>query len=258
MGKPRTLYVFLLIAGVLGSLYYFHEDAVSKGYPNYCAYKRSVAAGFSTKAEENEAFNFGVDTKVKYDAAKRGGFTSGLEWTKANEKGFENVKDYKEATSLGYEDAAAYKDGIQRGYSNASEASAGKAGGFANANEYRIAVNRGVKTRTVLLNLIDGNKMIARCADGTTYSRHMCDQKEVGQRFYFKGKIIDVYSEYKAVIKIFSEKGNNANVIFRDPVMSSFSKEQPIYFWGTLTDLGTGVMIRHDIGDAVIDNVGIK
>lgn len=132
------------------------------------------------------------------------------------------------------------------------EARLAKEGGFLSLNEFRLAQSRRVTTREEFLTAIDGNRMIDRCADGMTYEKKMCSEESLGKKFIFDGSVYNVKSQYEAQIKLSTIKGNYADVIFRENIAGKFRQGEVLKFAGTITDIGTGIIISHTITDAVL------
>lgn len=98
----------------------------------------------------------------------------------------------------------------------------------------------------------DGNKMIETCADAMTIEKKRCEQASVGGEFTFNGKVYDVLTPYNAKVLLRTREGNYANVVFRGAEAEELRKDEHIKFAGTLKSVGTGIIIKHEIEDAVM------
>lgn len=98
----------------------------------------------------------------------------------------------------------------------------------------------------------DGNKMIETCADAMTIEKKRCEQVSVGEEFTFNGKVYDVLTPYNAKVLLRTHEGNYADVVFRDAEAEKLGKDELVKFTGRLKSVGTGILIRHEIEDAVM------
>jgi uncharacterized protein YxeA len=224
--------------------------AKAGGFKTGEEYFTAYTNGFHDAASFRQAQELGYSTRNDFDKGQAGGFKTGEEYFTAYTNGFHDAASFRQAQELGYSTRNDFDKGQAGGFANAAEWGEANRGGFDNATLYHAALRRGAQTLDQYKSMTDGNNMIARGADGTSYNRSQCLENDLGKMFYFSGKIIDVLSPYRVKVSIFTAESNFANVMFMEPVAGNMRKDQTIHFLGRLTDLGTGVIISHDISDA--------
>ncbi len=102
-----------------------------------------------------------------------------------------------------------------------------------------------------LAQLKDGLEAILYCKKGeTTLEREKRKENSLNRYYIFRGSVNDVETEND--IEIMLSPGHYANVRFIKPIASSLRKGQVISIKGALTFIGTGILINHDIKDALI------
>jgi hypothetical protein len=231
-----------------------YEKGQNGGFKSGTEFSMASNMGFSKASEYRDALKRGFSNKNDYDSAKSLGYPSNEDYEKGKLGGFSNYNEYSRAKNKGFENAELFRFALNGGFNFPYEAEAAREGGFANLDEYNLALSRNVTTKQEFLDVIDGNKMIDKCADGMTYERKLCSEKSLGKRFVFNGSVYNVKSAYKADIRLSTSEGNYADVVFRENVAARFRKGESIKFVGTLSFVGTGIIISHTITDADLVN----
>lgn len=97
----------------------------------------------------------------------------------------------------------------------------------------------------------NGNAVLAKCADeGTTYDKTKCRDANLGKTFNFKGRVFDVKDAKTLTIQI--SNGNYADVVFLSNVGDTAKVDQVLSFHGLLARIGTGIVVHHNISDAIL------
>lgn len=97
----------------------------------------------------------------------------------------------------------------------------------------------------------DGIKAIEHCENAdTTLERRKREAAAVDRDYLFRGSIFDIKTERETVVRLSS--GHYADVYLTDDVGSSLRKDQAIEFNGTLSLIGTGIIVKHTIKNAHI------
>ncbi len=230
-----------------------YRAAINGGFESGKEYLDAVRGKFSEVNQYREAKKLGYENNDDYSAGKLGKFSDAKEWKIASGNGFSDSATYHRSLQMKINNFLDYQYAIDKGYPNGSELAEGRLGDFENYNEFKMAKSYGMRTRQALLDFLDGNKSIEKCADGMTFERQRCEQEKLGKRLYFSGKVFNVRAENQAEIRLFTKEGNYADVIFRNQIAGNFSKEQQVRFWGNLSRVGTGIIIHHQVTDAVLD-----
>lgn len=251
-------------SGFKDSAEYF--DALEKGFSDKVSYAEASKqgldsveylkfkkGGFASKDEYQKALAFGLEDGSQYRAAIAGGFTSVGEFLEASQKGFSNIAMFRKSVAMGIDNFSDYQSAIAQGYPSGKALAEGRSGDFQNYAEYQAAKSVGVRTRKALLEFLDGNKSIEKCADGMTLEKQICKQEKLGKRLFFRGQIVNVSTENEALVRLHTAEGNFADVKFRNPIGRTLSKDQGVNFWGVLKFVGTGIITNHQISDVVLD-----
>ena len=231
-----------------------YDKGQAGGFKSGTEYSQASNMGFTLASEYRDALKLGFNNKNEYTSAKSLGYQNSEQYEKGKLGGFSNYKEYAQAQNKGFENAELYRFALNGGFNFPYEAEAARRGGFTNLNEYNLALSRNVTTKQEFQDAIDGNKMIDKCADGMTYEKKLCEEKSLGKRFVFNGSVYNVKTAYKADIRLSTNEGNYADVVFRQNVASRFRKGESIKFVGTLSFVGTGILISHTIIDADLVN----
>ncbi|MBB5036373.1 DUF4339 domain-containing protein [Prosthecobacter dejongeii] len=99
----------------------------------------------------------------------------------------------------------------------------------------------------------DGNAIIANASEGTTLQKEQYEREHLGKRYFFKGNVTDVKSN--RTITVILDTWNHANVTFLSEDVSSFHKDKVVYFSAIIEEFGTGMLVRHDLGEARMENI---
>ncbi|SKA85119.1 protein of unknown function [Prosthecobacter debontii] len=99
----------------------------------------------------------------------------------------------------------------------------------------------------------DGNAVIANASEGTTLQKEQYERKHLGKRYFFKGNVTDVKSS--RTITVMLDTWNHANVTFQSEDVSSFHENKVVYFSAIIEEFGTGMLVRHDLGEARMENI---
>lgn len=99
----------------------------------------------------------------------------------------------------------------------------------------------------------DGNAIIAKAFEGTSFQKEQYEQRHLGRRYYFKGNVTDVKSERRITVML--DAGNHANVTFDTTDVSSFKEDKVVYFSAVIEAFGTGILINHDLGEAKLEDL---
>ena len=120
-------------------------------------------------------------------------------------------------------------------------------------NVFSIFILLSLFTASPLVFGQDGNAVLTKCADeGMTYDKTKCREANIGKILNFKASVFDVKSATTITMKI--SHGNYADVVFRSKVGDIVKKEQILNFRGRLSRVGTGILVNHDIEDAVLES----
>lgn len=99
----------------------------------------------------------------------------------------------------------------------------------------------------------NGNIVISNAFEGTTFQKEQYQQKHLGKRYFFKGKVDDVESE--RVITVMLDGSNHANVTFQTEDVSGYKEGKVVYFSAVIEAFGTGILINHDLGEAKLEDL---
>ncbi len=99
----------------------------------------------------------------------------------------------------------------------------------------------------------DGNAIIANASEGTTLQKEQYEREHLGKRYLFKGNVTDVKSS--RTITVMLDTWNHANVTFQSEDVSSFHENKVVYFSAVIEEFGTGMLVRHDLGEARMENI---
>ena len=96
-----------------------------------------------------------------------------------------------------------------------------------------------------------GNSVLIKCSDDSTtkYDQDKCKSANSGKVFAFQGQVWDVLSADKITVQINTQ--NYADVSFNSNIGDKVKKGQAISFTGRISKVGTGIMFRHEIDEAV-------
>jgi hypothetical protein len=96
-----------------------------------------------------------------------------------------------------------------------------------------------------------GNDAVLTCDRAeSTYAKDKCKKAERGKRYIFDGSIEDIRDEHTLHVKLDSD--NYADVVFKRAIAEGVHVGQSITFKGRIIALNTGILISHDIDDAVL------
>lgn len=94
----------------------------------------------------------------------------------------------------------------------------------------------------------DGNAIVANADSGTSLQKEQHKQKYLGKTLEFKGRVQDVITNNS--VEVMLDVSNYANVTFSSTDVSSWSKGKLIQFTAVIEEFGTGILIKHDLGEA--------
>jgi hypothetical protein len=97
----------------------------------------------------------------------------------------------------------------------------------------------------------EGDAALIKCADGseTTYAKEQCEKGVKGKTFAFEGEVFDIVSAKVLTVKF--DSGNYATVTFKRPIADEVSKGDSFRFSGKVAFVGTGIMFKHEVKQAI-------